>query len=121
VHGGQDRLPKEDVMPEDLPIACSLSASEFPARRAQMAALGRDALVDARVDGLNAQLRFAAGAGVRERVERFAEDEGRCCSFLRLRIEDAPDEVLLVIDAPADAERVLAELVAAFETHRQAA
>src|SRR5262249_18483297 len=97
------------------------SARELPARMAQMAALGQDALVDARVDGLSARLRFAAGTGVRERVERFADDESRCCSFLRFRLEDAPDEVLLFIDAPPDAEGVLGELVAAFEPHRKAA
>jgi hypothetical protein len=107
-------------MPEELPIACSLSASDFPARMAQVTALGRDALVDARVDGTNARLSFAAGAGRRERVERFAADESRCCPFLRFRLEDAPDEVLLLIEAPDEAAGVLAELVAAFEAHRQA-
>jgi hypothetical protein len=108
-------------MPEELPIACSLSAGEFPARMAQMAALGRSALADARVDHTHARLRFTAGAGVRDRVERFAADERRCCPFLRFQVRAAPGEVLLLIDAPADAEPVVAELVAAFEFERRAA
>ena len=101
-------------MPEELPIACSLNASEFPARRRQIAELGRDALVDARVDGGHAQLRFAAGAGVRARVERFVEAESRCCAFLAFELTDGADEVLLCIAAPSDAEGALGELVAAF-------
>jgi hypothetical protein len=111
----------EDVMPEELPIACSLTAGDLPTRMAQMAELGRDSLVDARVDGPHAQLRFAAGEAVRERVERFVEAESRCCPFLRFQLEDPPDAVVLLINSPADAEGAIAELVAAFEAHRQAA
>ena len=103
-------------MPEELPIACSLSAAEFPARMAQMAELGRDALVDARVDGAHAQLRFVAGEAVRERVERFVEAESRCCAFLTFALADTPGEMVVSIDAPMDAEGVLAELVAAFSS-----
>jgi hypothetical protein len=108
-------------MPAELPIACSLSASELPGRMTEMAELGCDALVDARVDGARAQLRFVAGAGVRERVERFVEAESRCCAFLSFALAEAPGEVVLRIDAPAGAEGVLAELVAAFETRGRAA
>jgi hypothetical protein len=111
----------EDVMPEELPIACSLTALELPARMARIAELGRDALVAARVDGRRAELRFAAGAGVRARVQRFVEAESRCCAFLSFRLTDRADDVLLRIDAPPDAEGVLAELVAAFGADPEAA
>jgi hypothetical protein len=106
-------------MPDELPVACSLSAAEFPARLAQVAALGRDALVDAHVTGARARLRFALDPRVRERVEAFAEAERRCCPFLRFTVTDAPDAVLLVIDAPDDAAGVLAELVAALDAERR--
>jgi hypothetical protein len=56
-------------MPTELPIACSLGATELPARLAELAALGDEALLDARQDGNTAELRFAAGIGVRERLE----------------------------------------------------
>jgi hypothetical protein len=111
----------EDAVPAELPIACSLSAAELPVRMAEVAALGRDALLDARVDGARARLRFAPSAGLRERVERFAEAESRCCAFLAFEVEEGPDAVLLRIDAPAGAEGVLAELVAAFASTRRAA
>jgi hypothetical protein len=93
----------EDVMPEELPIACSLTAAEFPARMAQVAAVGEDALLDTDIAGVRARLRFAAAAGVRERVEAFAEAEQRCCPFLSFDVTDAPDAVLLRIDAPDEA------------------
>jgi hypothetical protein len=43
-------------MPTDLPIACSLTAGELPERLRQMADLGRDALLDTRIENERAQL-----------------------------------------------------------------
>jgi hypothetical protein len=108
-------------MPSELPIACSLNASELPARLAEMADLGRAALIDARTEPTRAQLRFAAGAGFRARVEAIVAAESRCCAFLTMRVSDEPDTVVLTIDAPEDAELVLAELVDAFRNERQVA
>ena len=108
-------------MPDELPIACTLTAAELPLRQAQVADLGRDALVDSRRDGAHAELRFAAGAGVRERVDSLVDAESECCSFLAMRVEETTDEVRLIIDAPEDAELVLAELVQAFRPEPQAA
>jgi hypothetical protein len=108
-------------MPAELPIACSLSASEFPLRETEIAALGRDALIDARQDAIHAELRFAAGDGVRARVEAFVAKEASCCGFLAMRVTEEPDVVLLTIDAPEDAEVVLGELVEAFHAEPQAA
>jgi hypothetical protein len=107
-------------MPDDPPIACSLSAIALPVRQAQMAELGRDALVATHVAGSHAELSFAAGAGVRERVQRFVAAESECCAFLTMRVHDAPDEVRLTIDAPEEAEPVLAEFVSAFRGEPQA-
>jgi hypothetical protein len=101
-------------MPREPPIACTLGATDLAARERLIADLGRDALVGARQDGTRAVLRFGAGAGIRERVDRFVAGEARCCAFLRMGVVDAGDEVVLTIDAPSDAERVLAEMVAAF-------
>jgi hypothetical protein len=99
---------------EHLPIACSLSASELPARREQMAALGRDALVRTRVTAAHAELRFTAERGVRERVLAFAAAESECCAFLTMRVDAGAGAVVLSIDAPEGAEPVLRELVDAF-------
>jgi hypothetical protein len=103
-------------MTTELPIACSLSTTELSVRQAQIAELGRDALLDATVDGRRAELHFTARPGVRERVERFVAAESECCAFLTMGVEAAPDEVRVSIDAPAGAELVLEELVAAFRS-----
>jgi hypothetical protein len=105
-------------MPEELPIACSLSATEFPARLAEIEALGRDALLTARIDGAHAELRFTAAAGVRERVERFAGAERRCCAFLTFDIAQVPDAVVLTVDGPPGAAGVVGELAAALGERR---
>jgi hypothetical protein len=101
-------------VPTELPIACSLDATQLSERLGEMSALGDAALVDARTKPLHAELRFAAGGGVRERVEAIITAESQCCSFLSMGVSEAPDLVLLTVDAPAGAELVLAELVAAF-------
>lgn len=108
-------------MPDELPIACSLSATELPKRLQEMGALGRDALLDTRADGTRAQLRFAAGAGVRERVDAIVAAESQCCAFLEMQVADEPDTVVLTIEAPEGAEVVLAELVDAFAAEPPAA
>jgi hypothetical protein len=104
----------EILMPVELPIACSLSATELPVRLAEMADLGEAALLGVRHDGSRAELRFATGAGVRERVSAIAAAEADCCAFLTMRVSDLPDVVVLSIDAPEGAEPVLGELVDAF-------
>jgi hypothetical protein len=101
-------------MPTELPIACSLSASELPVRLAELANLGRAALLDVRHDGTQAQLRFAAGVEVRVRVDAIVAAETHCCAFLEMRVSDDPDAIVLSITAPEGAEVVLAELVDAF-------
>jgi len=101
-------------MPAELPIVCSLSATELPVRLAQMADLGRAALLDAGHDERRAQVRFAAREGVRERVQAIADAESECCAFLTMRVSDVADTVVLSIEAPPGAEVVVEELVAAF-------
>jgi hypothetical protein len=108
-------------MSAELPIACSLSASELRVRLAEMAALGDAALVDVRSEPTRAQLRFATGEGVRERVEAIVAAESSCCAFLTMSVSEEPDLVVLSIFAPEGAEIVLDELVAAFRTEPQAA
>jgi hypothetical protein len=108
-------------MPVELPIACSLSAPDFATRETEIAELRRAALIDARQDGVHAELRFAAGDGVRERIEALVAAESSCCSFLTMHVADEADVVRLTIDAPADAEVILGELVDAFRGSPQAA
>lgn len=101
-------------MTTELPIACSLDAAELPERLRAIGELGADALLDHRLDGTRAELRFAAHPGVRARVAAIVAAESRCCAFLTMRVSEEPDAVVLTVAAPEDAEAVLAELVDAF-------
>ena len=108
-------------MPAELPIVCSLSATDLTVRVAQIAELGRDALIDARCDATHAELRFAAGDGVRARVDAIVAAESQCCAFLTMRAAEVGDAVVLSIDAPDGADVVVRELVDAFRGEPQAA
>jgi hypothetical protein len=101
-------------MPDELPIACSLTAAELPKRLTEIAALGREALVDVRNESTRAELRFADRAGVHQRVDAIVAAESECCAFLTMRVSNPPGLVVLNIEAPEDAELVLQELVATF-------
>jgi hypothetical protein len=100
-------------MSNDLPIACTLSEAEMPARRAEMAAIAAD-LVVAETQSARAVLRFRTGTETRERVAAFVAAETRCCAFLRIELRDDRDALTLTIEGPADSEPVVRELVAAF-------
>lgn len=101
-------------MSPEPPVACSLSATELPLRLAEMATLGRAALVAAVADATRAELRFAASHGVHDRVSAIVAAESRCCAFLTMRVTDEHDAIVLTIDAPEGAQGIVAGLVAAF-------
>src|SRR3954452_8482096 len=99
-------------MTTEPPIACTLTAAEMPARRAEMAAIARD-LLSADVRETHAVLRFGPAAATRERVAAFMAAESRCCAFLRMALREDPDTLTLTIDGPAASDPVVSELVAA--------
>src|SRR5256885_11449909 len=101
-------------MPTDLPIACSLSAAELPARLAEMNSLGRSALLGVERKEATAVLRFRRGAETSERLVAVVAAEARCCAFLAMELPETPDALALTISAPRDALAVLDGLVAAF-------
>jgi hypothetical protein len=105
-------------MARELPIACSLSAAEFPARMAAIGEVGREGLIDARVHDAEALLRFRAD--VRDRLAEIVAAEARCCAFLTMSLTHAPgeDEVELRIESPPGGEVTMHELVAAFKLER---
>ena len=72
-------------------------------------------------DKTRAELRFAAGASVRERLETIVEREGRCCPFLELRLSEHADVITLHVQAPEGAEMTLSEITGAFNSETQAA
>jgi hypothetical protein len=106
-------------MQSDLPIACSLSADELPERLAAMSTLGRTSLLAAERDGAHAVLRFRSNA--RDELAAIVAAEAECCAFLSMELHDAPDSIVLTVQAPTGAEPLLHELVSAFTNHERAA
>jgi MerR family copper efflux transcriptional regulator len=100
-------------MPSDLPIACALGTRELTRRVAEMSAIGHAGLLGARTDGGHAVLRFRTA--VQERLARVVAAEAECCPFLDMKLHEDSGEVRLTIEAPAGAEPVVRDLVAAFD------
>jgi MerR family copper efflux transcriptional regulator len=107
-------LEKERVMSQVPPIACSLGGAEQSERYAEMAAVGRNSLLDVSAVGGRTVLRFRPGAGRAAQLEALVAAESRCCPFLRMELEDAPGAITLSIAPPPGADEVVDELVAAF-------
>jgi len=101
-------------MSTDPPIACSLSATELSERLAEMKHLGDTALLETRHTGTRAELLFAAGERVRERLEAILEKEAHCCLFLNLQLSESAGVITLHVQAPEGAEVALSEITDAF-------
>lgn len=98
-----------------LAIACTLNAVDQPARMVQIAALGRDALLDVRRDGLRRELRFAATGDVQHRLEALVAAELQCCAFLGFELRrDSDEHIVLRVETTADGQAALDEFVAGF-------
>ncbi len=98
-------------MTVDLPIACTLSAEQLSARVAEIAALGRDALIET---DENLTVRLRNDPETRARLAAIIAAESKCCAFLGFDVSESHDELRLTISAPAGGEQVARELVAAF-------
>ena len=85
-------------MTNDLPIACTLSASDYRQRLAEIAALSRDALRRVEQRGLTLDLRYAPEAAAR--VRQLVEQERTCCAFLQFELHEDDVEVRLLVTAP---------------------
>jgi hypothetical protein len=101
-------------MSTDLPIACSLSAAELPARLAEMASIGRTALIEAESSGRRALLRFHATPPVRDRLAAVVEAESACCAFLTMSLREEPGAISLAIEGPDGSAPIVGDLVRAF-------
>jgi hypothetical protein len=77
------------------PIACTLGTDQLRARRAWIADLTREALLDHKRNGLVLHLRYKPQAV--DRVREMVCLEGVCCAFLKFEIRELPDEVSLTI------------------------
>jgi hypothetical protein len=101
----------------DLPIACSLTAEQIPARRAALVELVEHALLDARVTGRVVVRRDARSEAA---LDRFVQAERECCPFFDLEVTTYSDTLVLEIGGPAEAEPMIAALVETFRSPHDA-
>jgi hypothetical protein len=94
----------------EIPIACTLSATDYRTRLADIAALSRDALRHVERRGLTLDLRYAPEAAAR--VRQLVEQERRCCAFLTFELHEETDEVRLLVTAPPAAADAVPDLLA---------
>ena len=94
------------------PIACSLGAADYAARRQQIAAIAREALRSReRLEG-GARLTFAATDATERELREMVAAEADCCSFLRFDLVRDDQALRLDVTGPADAQPIIAELFA---------
>jgi hypothetical protein len=104
-------------MANDLPIACTLSASDYRQRLAAIAALSRDALRRVEQRGLTLDLRYAPEAAAR--VRQLVEQERTCCAFLQFELHEGAEEVQLLVTVPPAAAGAVPELLTELTGGRQ--
>lgn len=97
-------------MATDVPIACTLSLTDYRARVAEIAALSRDALRHAEQRGSTLDLRYAPQAAAR--VRRLVKQERACCAFLQFELHESTDEICLLVTIPPAAAEAVPELLA---------
>jgi hypothetical protein len=97
-----------------LPIACSLSAAELPARQAEIRALAGDGLVDMTQEAGRAILCFRPDPEIRERVEAIVAAESECCAFLDFKVEHGAEATVLTVSAPNGGAETVDQLAATF-------
>jgi hypothetical protein len=97
-------------MSESAPIACTLDESEQRERALELRSLGHDGLLSIDRGEQRVVLRFRPDPDIRERVERIAAAESRCCAFLRFEVADTEGATALTVVAPAGGEATMHEL-----------
>lgn len=89
-------------MPNEVPIACSLSADAVPDRIEDASRLGRAGLLDVETHGSRASLSFRGDAATRAKIDRFVEAESACCPFFAFDVSEQGETTLLAMAAPED-------------------
>jgi hypothetical protein len=96
----------------DAPIACTLSAADYAARMQDIRELARRALRSRQPIPDGARLTFEPGADTERQLREFVAAEARCCAFLRMDLSAARDALTLEVTGPAEAEPIIAQLLA---------
>lgn len=96
----------------DLPIACSLTAHDLDARRADLVRLADDALRSRSVIDGGERLVFTADDDTARRLATVVAAEAECCPFLHMELRREETAVVLEVTGPPGAQPIIGELFA---------
>lgn len=96
----------------ELPIACSLDASQLAERTERWHALAEHALISVDQTDAGVRQRYRGGAAIEAELRELVALEAECCPFLALTVRRADSELHLEVSGPPEA----AEIVAGFAT-----
>lgn len=92
------------------PIACSLSAADYRARTADLAALADRALGGREpIDG-GERLTFTGGDDIERQLSDAVAAEASCCAFLSMDLRRDGDALILDVTGPDAARPIIADL-----------
>ncbi len=96
------------------PVACTIDATDFPARLALLERMRASLARIERTDhGL--LLHFTPSPAVEADLRTFAIDEKRCCAFWGFAVAATAEDLTLRWDAPPDAAGIVNHLAAFFD------
>lgn len=97
-----------------LPMACTLTLEDGPARLRRWQALQATAGPVARLDGRHLTVRYRSGPGVLAELTALAAAEQTCCAFVTWSVSTADGHPVLHVIAPADAPDAVDPIAALF-------
>jgi len=93
--------------PPDVPIACSLSATDMRQRQSEIARLASGSLRSrTAIDG-GQRLAFAVNDDTADQIDRLVAAEAECCPFLRMDVRRDGELVIVDVTGPADAQPII--------------
>jgi hypothetical protein len=93
---------------KELPIACSLDATQLAERKERWRALGEHALISTERTDEVVRQRYRGGAAIEAELLDLVALEAECCPFLDLRVERVDAEIWLDVSGPPGSEEVVA-------------
>jgi hypothetical protein len=93
-------------MPE-LPIACTLSPDDMPARLALIDALAADGLLDRTPTASGMRVRLRDTPDIERRTRELVTAESACCTFLDFALGREDGALVLDISGPPEARPVI--------------
>lgn len=91
-----------------VPIACTLTANDVPARLAEWKAFARESILSCDIEPLSARLRLTPGDGALLAAVSLAQREKACCAFFEFSIALDDGDRWLCVSVPEGAGETLA-------------